>query len=499
MGHDRDLRPLAVPVALVTALSAANVIPVWPGSAHLVALPPLDLFADVRVLLAEAPSYPAFLAGLVLVIGVRAAVLAAMLRALHGPGLLRAVRFYVFALPVALVAGGLAFAGVAAVYATFLWIGVAVTLVTALVVAPRPWRDGGTPPGALQTLAYLAALLVVSLVSSLGGTGVRLLMVWVSGALTAATIHWLGRGVTPSRSRPAPAIGVPVALVALVALVAAAVTPAAAPARAEPRTEGSLFLVPGIGGSSGTSTMFHLDPVALGYGCDATAYFSYAGPGTGAPQRDARCPIRSGAPYRAQDTRRPLAELLPSFRAQYAELAEPVVVVAHSQGGWVAAAALAHADVSPPAALVVLGSFPGHDAAYRLGGGAGAVGTDLLEALTALLRRVDATSFDPRAPLARELLGTPGAVADTMREAVAAGVPVITVTSAFDLPIMAGDRALHGAVELCPFAVHHGDLPRSPRVLREIRRALESPVESDCGWWPRRPLQAFSAFAVPTG
>jgi len=285
----------------------------------------------------------------------------------------------------------------------------------------------------------------------------------------------------------------------LVALVAVTALPSTASTQAQRRADGTLFVVPGIGGASGTSTMFGLDPAALGYDCGVTVYFSYAGPGSGAPQRDARCPIRVGAPYRQEDTRLPLDDLVRSFRAQYAELDPPVLVAAHSQGGWIAAAALgADAEVEPPAAVVLLGAFPGHRVGYQLdGSGAGVVATDMLEVFTAMLRGLRGTTFDPRAPLSRELLGTPGAIDALVRDVVSAGVLVITVTSAFDLPIMAGDRDVDGALELCPLYVHHGSLPLSSRVLAEVRRALDSPFRGSCAWWRRWPAQAFSAFAVP--
>jgi hypothetical protein len=495
---DPDSRPLAAVAAAVTVLGAAGVVPVWAGLAHHLALPPLDLFADVRVLLSESPSYPAFLLGLVAVLGLRVVVLAAVLRSLDRSGLARAARFYTLSLPAALVAGGLAFSGVAAVYSPFLWLGVAVAAVTVLVAGPRPWRPVDGRRAAAKALTYFATLLLVALPSALGGTATRLVLVWASAALTVTTAHWMGRGRTGARSAQiAPASSAPVVGVVAV-LVAGAVLPVTA-TRAEPVRGGTLFVVPGIGGSSGTATMFSLDPARLGYECSATVYFSYAGPGTGAPRRDARCPIRSGAPYGPEDTRRPLDVLVRSFRDQYASLDPPVVVVAHSQGGWIAAAALAgDANVRQPTALVLLGAFPGHRTAYDVGGGrAGVVGTDGLEVLTAALRGLRGTTFDPRAPLARELLGTTGAIIDVTRGALAADVRVITVTSAFDLPIMAGDDDLDGAVELCPVYVRHGDLPRSPRVLADVRRVLESPAGHRCAWWRRWPAQAFSAFAVP--
>jgi hypothetical protein len=501
-----DVRPLAVLAAAVTVLGVAGVLPVWGGTAQQVALPPLDLFADVRVLLAEAPSYPSFVAGLVAAVGARSLVLAAMLRALDRAGLVRAARFYVLALPCALVAGGLAFSGVAAVYSPFLWTGIAITIGTALVMGPRPWRPAGVATATAKVLAYVVALLVVSLLSALGGTAARLVLVWISAGLTAATARWMRVARAGVRSIPVTPGGSPLrptAFVVLLALVAPVAGVAARSTATPPPTsqEGSLFVVPGIGGSSGTSTMFGFDPAALGYDCDATAYFSYAGPGRGAPQRDARCPIRQGAPYRAADTRRPLAELVRFFRAQYAALEPPVVVIAHSQGGWIAAAALGRdpgAGVASPAALVLLGAFPDHRRGYQLDGtGPGVVGTDALEVLMAGLRGLRGTTFDPRAPLARELLGTEGTIERVTRQTIGAGVPVVTVTSAFDLPIMTGDRGHPDAAELCPVYVLHGALPDASEVYAGIRQALDGEAAPRCGWWRRWPLRAFSAFAVP--
>lgn len=498
-----DNRPLVVVAAAVSALAAVGLLPSGPGLAHHVALPPLDLFADVRVLLAEAPSYPWFVAGLVVSVAARSVVMAAMLGALHGDGVARAAAFYGAALVPALVAGSLGFAGVAAVYSLFLWIGVAVALVVAVVMGPMPWR--GTPPrrwyrrGARVAVAgYLGALLVVSL-GSAGGSGlVRVGLVWVSAGLTAVVVRWLPGRSERGAGRPSPAAGVVLVLVLAAVPLSAASRPAPAPA---PGDAGTLFLVPGIGGASGTSSVFHLDPAALGFDCGRTAYFSYAGTGRGAPRRQAQCPITTGAPYRAEDTQRPLGELAASFRSQLAELTPPVVVVAHSQGGWVTAAGLDGldaADARSVDAVALLGTFPRHEGGYVLDGtGAGAVGTDALEALTAGLRAVDATSFDPRGPLARGLLGTAGAVDRLMEAGFPRGIRVATVTSAYDLPVMGHDWQLARAADLCPVYVDHGDLPTADPAMRQVREFLAGEDDGRCPWWHRWPTQAFSAFAAP--
>jgi pimeloyl-ACP methyl ester carboxylesterase len=261
-----------------------------------------------------------------------------------------------------------------------------------------------------------------------------------------------------------------------------------------------LFLVPGVGAATGTSSMFGFDPEALGFACEQTAYFSYAGQGAGAPQRDAVCPITTGAPYRAEDTRRPVEELAATFRDQLAELEPPVVVVAHSQGAWVAAAGIDRTLAPDVAAAVLISAFPRHERGYVLDGpGRGMVGTDGVELLTSVLRALDATSFHPRAPLAREHLGTRGAIRELMEHGIPPGLRVATVTSAFDLPVMGGEWRLDGAVDTCPVYVHHGGLPFSAAAQAQIRRFLDGGEQDPCGWWRRWPAMAATAFSVPGG
>lgn len=506
-GGVADLRPLVAVAAAVTVLVAVGALPAWAGLAHHLALPPLDLFADVRVLLAEAPSYPRFVAGLVASVALRSLALAAMLGTLDRRGMARSLGFYGVALVPALAAGVLGFAGVVVVYALFLWAAVGVAAAAGLGLGPLPWREWRWRHGARWVVTgYLAALLVVSLASALGTELVQVALVWVSAGLTAVTVRRLsGRGRW-LRGRPRP-----VAAATLVVLAAVAPAPAPAPlplpvpaplpVRAEdarPR-EGTLFLVPGIGASSGTSTMFLLDPGALGFDCDQTAYFSYAGPGAGAPQRSARCPITRGAPYVAEDTHRPMGELSASFRAQIADLAPPVVVIAHSQGGWIAASALGGTPARAVDTVVLVGAFPRHQRGYVLDGtGAGLVGTDGMEALTAALRGTGATSFDPRAPLPRQYLGAPGAVADLLAGGFPRHVQVATVTAALDLPVMGTDWRLDGASDLCPVNVDHSRLITSAEVHRLVNGVLDGRDHAGCGWWRRWPAHAFTAFGVPS-
>ncbi|HEX6426003.1 MAG TPA: hypothetical protein VFZ79_21100 [Acidimicrobiales bacterium] len=504
-----DLRPLVGVAAAVTVLAAAGAVPAWPGLAHHVALPPLDLFADVRVLLAEAPSYPSFVSGLVASLVLRSVVLAAMLGALGRQGMARGLAFYGASLVPALVAGVLGFSGVVVLYALFLWAAVVVAVAAVVVLGPLPWR-GWRCSGARQVVvAYLVALLAVSLASSAGARPAQVGLVWVSAGLTAVAVRrlsgeggWLRGGWLRGGWRPVPSAILAVVLAAgPVQAPAQSHAPAAEPAAGVPPRprDGTLFLVPGIGASSGTSTMFRLDPGALGFGCEQTVYFSYAGPGDGAPRRSSLCPITRGAPYVAEDTHRPMAELAASFRAQLADLTPPVVVVAHSQGGWIVASALGGGPAGAVDAVVLLGTFPRHQRGYVLDGtGGGLVGSDGMEVLTGVLRAAGATSFDPRAPLPRDHLGTTGAVADLMAGGFPGGVRVVTVTAAPDLPLMGADWRLDDATDLCPVYVDHSGLITSSRVHRLVGDALDGRDPAGCAWWRRWPPLAFAAFGAPS-
>ncbi|MGH3803154.1 MAG: hypothetical protein ACRDTD_24100, partial [Pseudonocardiaceae bacterium] len=68
--------PLVAAAMLVVVLAVCGVVPVWPGLLHLVALPPLDQFADLRLLLVRTESWPQFLVLLAIVSGGRIILMA---------------------------------------------------------------------------------------------------------------------------------------------------------------------------------------------------------------------------------------------------------------------------------------------------------------------------------------------------------------------------------------------------------------------------------------
>ena len=122
------LVPLTVVVAL---LAAVDVLPVWPGLVHLVALPPLDFFGDLRVLLTETSGVASFVLLLVVVFAVRTAALALMMGGLTRERLAWAAAFYrVLGLPL-LLAAELVYMANTLSYARLFWFG----LITVVVLA----------------------------------------------------------------------------------------------------------------------------------------------------------------------------------------------------------------------------------------------------------------------------------------------------------------------------------------------------------------------------
>ncbi|HKX25531.1 MAG TPA: hypothetical protein VJP08_04355, partial [Actinomycetota bacterium] len=168
--------PLAVLAALAIGIAVGGLVPRWPGLAHLVALPPLDLAVDLRLLVARAPSYPALLLGAALSVSIRTLLLGTLLFTIgrahsFGSGLVRALKLYLAALVLLAAAAGLEFAGLAAVYAWYAWGGLALTMVTALWLAPRALAPRGSRlRGVPIVLASVLALLVVGAVAKLTGT-----------------------------------------------------------------------------------------------------------------------------------------------------------------------------------------------------------------------------------------------------------------------------------------------------------------------------------------
>jgi hypothetical protein len=512
-GDDQGSHPqvwvYAVLVAGIVAAALFRLLPRWPGLAQEVALPPLDFFADVRALMARGPSIPVFAVGVIATLVARAALLATII------GFTRrriafALRFYLAALAPAVLAAGLDFSGRAILYAYLIWAGLLLAIVTFGALGAAPWGGRDTLHGALAraarhgfrsgTLAlYLVALAIVGGVWRRPGEASQVLVVPLSGALTAFMARRLS--VAPSRLSLRR-----VAIVATAAVVVIAAIGIAVPrlggssdlAIRAPR-RGSLLLIAGVDTSTGKGALFKFDPRAVGFSCRQTFYYSYRGPGRGGPQGDARCPIVRGAPYSKADTTRPLRQLVSALRAQLTGLPAPVVVVTHSQGAWIAWSEITADHDASVNALVMLAPFNEGLAPYPPTGadGAGAAGGAAVRLVTDLGRSLGINEFDPDAPLARELQATPGAVERLVARRLPRTVRGAAVLARADLPLEPRPWP-HGLPEACPGWLTHAALPTSSRVAAVIDRFLQGHRLSTCPRWVTALGHATDAFGTPT-
>jgi hypothetical protein len=487
--------PVAALAAAVTVLGAAGAVPRWPGLLHLVALPPLDLVADLQWLVVRAPGVPDLAAGVIVSIAVRAALLAWLLGGLTWSRWWFAVRFYALVAPFAFVAATLRFASGAVLFYAFFWAGLVLTLVLLVVTGAAPWlgrdeqgrlrvRTGLVEAGRhglrLGTLgAYLTGLLVLGVLADLGGPGWAVALVPASAALTWATA-WVLLADPELRVVRRALAAVPAALA--IVLVVVVVTGPAAPAEADrpvAGAEGSLLLLSGVDSSSGQGAILEIDPEAvLGWSCGDTFHFSYTGMGDGQPRGDAACPIDVGAPYEAEDTLRPRAEVLDALEAFAAVMPPPLVVVGHSQGAWLAWEAAAEGRLPGLEALILVAPFPENRVTFPDRGrrAPGAAGRHLL----GLVEAVDMTVFEPDSPLGREWLGHPDAVEEVLARPLPDGVRALTVASSFDLPLLHGTHRVPGVDDACPVLVMHPNLPYAREAQEAIARFVEGRDQPSC-------------------
>lgn len=502
--------PLAVVAGVVMLLAVSGVLPAWAGLLQSVALPPLDLVADIRALLVYMPWWPVSVVALVAVVVVRAAVLALLLGGLTRQRFLFALRFYLVVLPFAAVAAAATYASQALLFYGLFWIGLFVALLLLVLTGGVPWlapprlRSGfaaatasGFRAGTLG--AYGALLIVLGWVADVGGTVVAVLAVPVSAALTWLAAQSLYADPGFQIARRALAV---LPLAAVVGLVTVALTGPTMPPRApypeDPRP-GSLLLMSGIDSSSGSGAMLEIDPNALRYTCDQTFYFSYAGPGAGQPQNDAVCAIDHGTEYQPIDTMRSRDEVIPFLDAFATDMPAPGAALGHSQGAWLVWEAAVEGGLPGVEAVVLVGPFVANPVAYPATGegGQGATGRLLLGAFANVARPGGTTVFEPDSPLGREWLGHPDAIQRTLARPLPPEVQALTVPSVFDLPLMPGDPEVDGAEAACPVPVMHPDLPYSGEFHEAVVRFLDGEQQGECPAWREAVGPALRVFTAP--
>ncbi|SFB87282.1 hypothetical protein [Streptomyces aidingensis] len=488
------LWPLALLAAVVPGLALAGVLPRWPGLVHAVALPPAGFFTDLRVLLARSSSYPVFLALLALVLAIRVAVLCVLLGGVRGITPRRAAFALLFHLAAGvplMLAAQLEFIAQTLLYARLFWTAVALLALSWFLTAPLPWQSTTRLRTAwrrswrqgLRISVLLPYALVLLAIGALADARPALVLwlVPVSALATAVAVTALSR---PPRGRPLrrlAAAGCAFAVLATV-FVSTRADPGHGPS--PPPRAGSLLLMSGIGSHSGRGAIFETEVGRLGYTCEQTYYFSYAGPGEGQPQRSARCPITTGRPYGPADTQRPLQEQVTAFAEQVRGLPEPVMVIAHSHAVWVVWQALAEGVAPGVDTLVLVGPFPASPLGYPPPGerGEGRVAGDLLRLIVPLAGILD-FQFRADAPAARQLLADAGASSRIISRPLPPGVRTLSVTSATDLPLMPDGWRLPVDRNVCPQRVAHPYLPIRPAFYHEVNRFLAGRPPLPCPPW----------------
>ncbi|WP_334144530.1 hypothetical protein [Rhabdothermincola sp.] len=502
--------PLAVLTAGIMTLAVAGLIPRWPGLVQLVGLPPLGVTTDLRLLLSESEGFVPFIVMLVPALAVRIAVLTAMTGELSARRVGFVARFYALALPFAGLAAASAFAAGATLYYLLFWVGVAMTVAEVLLLAAIPWMGEPSVWRAVISAAragfragtvgaYLVGVTLIGAAAEAGGPAAAIGLLPVSAAFTYAAAYLLS--VDPDRRGLRVGRRIVAATGALLVTVTVAV--ATGPARPVERDRpgaprsGSLMLMGGIDSSSGSSPLLSLVPGSVGFTCEQTFFFSYAGPGSGQPEGRAACPIRTGAPYTGVDTYRSIDELVRFLVEQIEPLPPPVTLIAHSQGVWVVLVALSAGLLPTVSDVVLVGALTDNPIGYPPRGGhaPGRVGTEVLDGVGALARLTSFSRFDPQSPLAVELLADPHRVAAIVSHPIPTEMAALSVPSAFDLPLMAETRPIEGAAEACPLLAVHPELPFAPAFVDDVNRFLDGRPPAACPWWHSATvgLRAYSA------
>jgi pimeloyl-ACP methyl ester carboxylesterase len=463
---------------LTLSLALAGAVPTWSGLVHAVALPPLDLALDLRMLVARAPGYPQLAAAVAASLVLRTMALAALFLTLGVTPSPRAAfayaaRLYAAAAVPLAVAGALGFAGLASLYAWYAWVGLGLTVLMALILTTRRLARPGTRLRRIPlVVGYLVALGALGAVGRVEPWGTAAAVV-ASAVLTGVVLARLV-APPPAHGRRAPALRA--AAVPLLLVGALLVDPAAAQAPVAP--DASLLVVPGVDTSSGRGAAYRLDPVALGFPCDRVFYFSYRGPEGQAQQGEAACPLRLHRPYAPQATQQPLGQIVDAFDRQLVAIRQetggaPVVVVTHSQGAVVAWRAAARERAGGVPVLVALAGFPHSPMGYpppRVGG-PGRVGADGLRALSWLSRVFGFGSFDPDAPLAREILARPNGLEDVFGEPLPPETAGVLLFATADTIAAPEGHAMPGAATLTIGSTHVG-IVQSPAAEDALRAIL---------------------------
>lgn len=498
------LWPLAAVTGVVVVLAVLGVLPVWSGLPHLVALPPLDLYADLRVLLTRARSHPEFILLLVLVLGVRIVALSAMLGGLSRANVGFAAACYAVMVVPLFVAAQFNYLAFALLYGRVFWITIAGVALLVVLGAAVPWQGSTRLRAAFASswrdglrigvvLLYAGAVALIGVAAEVWPSA-TVWLVPVSAAVTALAVRAFHRRSWPGARWRLAGSTVVFLAVSVVFVATRGIEPDPPPG---PRT-GSLLVMSGINSSSGDGAVFRTEPEKFGMTCDQLYYFSYAGPGEGQPRGLARCPVRTGAPFVQEHTHRPMLDLARVFAEQVRNLPRPLIVLTHSHSAWVAWLALAEGMAPEVDVLVLVGPMPDSAQGYLAAGerGPGRVASDLLR-LIAPATRVAGFNLAPDAPAFRSMLGDVSGPRRIMSRPLPDGVRVLSIPATGDLPLLPSGWKLPVSHNACPVRETHTSLPVSDAALREVNRFLDGDVPPSCPPWRTWGVPLSRPFGVP--
>lgn len=246
-------------------------------------------------------------------------------------------------------------------------------------------------------------------------------------------------------------------------------TPADVEPHAAPASGHMAVLVGGLGSSTGHAAVLDVDTRALGYADEDVTQFSYAG---------------VDRSYDREDTFGDLTVSGERLRQLLADIARthpgvPVDVIAHSQGGIVARAALHGADLWSPelpviANVITLGT-PHHGAVAATGaalvGGLPVAGPAVLGGVQAVTGGEVASA----ATSTQQLASSSELIGELDARSLPAGTRVTSIAASGDLIVDPQMSAVDGATNaIVPIEgiTAHDQLPDSPATHREIALAL---------------------------
>lgn len=396
------LLPITAEGGVLALLIALGVIPHSGASAAASAAFPLDVFFDVKQLLAQSTSWPRFLVMLVLVVSLRTAVLAATVALADNAvdDALRTVRragaLVIVAVCALAPAAVLMFAGMASRYAPFIWAGAAAGVVPALLLARRAVRLDGRVEASERTgvpeapaylgYAYLIALLGAAMssfgeVSRFISAGVVLFATPLNGLVF---LGWREHAREKTYTG-----GGTIAVVATIILLSVLLLGTVydryvrkLPPVSETPAQGTLLLLGGVDSTLETGALTDADVRNFGFAKDRTEVVSYRGP---------------DQPMSKRDTHGDLTEVAVKVSDHIDATESPVSVLGHSQASLILDRLLDRGLPAPARAAVLAPpppfpppvDIPAPDAV-----GTGKPGGDLARMLASMLRSAGLESYD---------------------------------------------------------------------------------------------------------